>query len=457
MIRSESWCDIDTSRYRLDLQLGIPQSRLQGTLEWWMGDPGLCRDPDRHPYLVLAEIAAREWGSMQEVMQAVAQSTEASGPILVSVSPAPGEPYMQEISSYQIVPSPGLRSFVLLLSRICPVIASPGSLADDITRGTQASFSTVRSLLPGDSTLSPCRNTEMRKTSSNTTKCPTATLQSLKNRNNEPVLIDILRIILRREEYPVAVYDLSQKKWLHPSESVMRKNARLSLRSFRIGKGYQITRSMYREAPQIYVISDLHLGHANGIPRYKRPFLLSDPGEMDRVLIRNWNWTVKEGDATVFLGDLAFMSPNPPESYLRRLHGSIFFLEGNHDPYSPTMSHCLLMRYKGVPYLFIHNPEELVKPFDGWVIHGHVHNKELANYPFFNPDKRTVNVSAEMIGYRPISLDEIHSLVAGTDEVILFRDLSQADEMVRDDPVVANCRFPEKGYDAGKARVFLHS
>ena len=420
-----------------------------------MGDPGLCRDPDRHPYLILAEIAAREWGSMQEVMQAIARSNEASGPILVSVSPAPGEPSMPEISSYQIVPSPGLRSFVIQLSRICPVIASPGSLADDITRGKQAPYSTVRPLPPGDCT-SPHRWKNRTETpGSNTTDCPRTTLQSLKNRNNEPILVEILRIVLRREEYPVAVYDLPQKKWLRPSESVKRKNARQSLRSFRIGKGYQITRSMYREAPQIYVISDLHLGHANGIPRYKRPFLLSDPGEMDRVLIRNWNWTVKEGDATVFLGDLAFMSPNPPESYLGRLHGSILFLEGNHDPYSPYMSHCLLMRYKGMPYLFIHNPEELVKPFDGWVIHGHVHNKELANYPFFNPDKRTVNVSAEMIGYRPISLDDIHTLVTGTDEVILFRDLSRADEMTRDDPAVANCCSP--GIDAGKARVFLHS
>ena len=86
-----------------------------------------------------------------------------------------------------------------------------------------------------------------------------------------------------------------------------------------------------------------------------------------------------------------------------------------------------------------------MKPFDGWVIHGHVHNKELAKYPFFNPDKRTVNVSAEMIGYRPISLDEIHTLVTGADEVILFRDLSRADEMTGEDPAVGNCCLPEQG------------
>ena len=144
-----------------------------------MGDPGLCRDPDHHPYLILAEIAAREWGSMQDVMQAIARSTDASGPILVSVSLAPDKPYVPEISSYQIVPSPGLRSFVLLLSRICPVIASPGSLADYITRGTQAPFSTVRPLPPGDSTSPPLRKIGTGKPGSNTTEGTTTTLRSL--------------------------------------------------------------------------------------------------------------------------------------------------------------------------------------------------------------------------------------------------------------------------------------
>ncbi len=180
MTRSESCGDTDTSRYRVDLQFGIPHSRLQGALEWWMGDPGLCRDPDRHPYIVLAEIAAGELGSMQEVMQAIARSTEASGPILVSVSLAPDVPYVPEISCYQIVPSPGLRSFVLLLSHICPVIASPGSLADYITRGTQAPFSTVRPLPPGDSASPPSRKICTRKPNSTTTEGTITTLHSLK-------------------------------------------------------------------------------------------------------------------------------------------------------------------------------------------------------------------------------------------------------------------------------------
>ncbi|MFA5001472.1 MAG: hypothetical protein WC502_00680, partial [Methanolinea sp.] len=101
----------------------------------------------------------------------------------------------------------------------------------------------------------------------------------------------------------------------------------------------------------------------------------------------------------------------------------IFYLEGNHDIYYSYMSHCLFMNYHGIPFLFIHDPEELVRPFDGWVVHGHVHNKNLADFPFFNPYEKRVNVSAEMIGYRPIPLDEIFRLVQGTTDILDFRNV----------------------------------
>ncbi|MGB4235118.1 MAG: metallophosphoesterase [Methanoregulaceae archaeon] len=422
----------DTSRYRLDLRLGIPSSRLQGALEWWIGDTGLCRDPDRHPYLVLAEISSGEWGSQHEIMQAVSRSAEVSGPILISVNQVTHVQSEPVVSFYQVFPSPGLRSFVFFLSRICPVTARPGSLADRIACGTPVPFTIVPPLPARDLRAHPHRLKGEKKSSvaiRNKKDQSNLISQLPEEGNGDPVYIEILRICLRKDGLPVAEYDLSQKKWLDASKSYLRKNARPSLRRFRIGKGYQMTRSRFLDEPQIYVISDLHLGHVNSIFRYKRPFLPSDPGEMDRVLIRNWNWTVKENDTVIFLGDLSYMSTISLESYLERLKGCIFYIEGNHDPYYPFMSHCLLMRYRGTPYLFIHNPEELVEPFEGWVIHGHVHNKDLVRYPFFNPHRRTVNVSAEVIGYRPISLDEIHNFIMEIDEVLSFRDLSLQDRI----------------------------
>jgi hypothetical protein len=149
-------------------------------------------------------------------------------------------------------------------------------------------------------------------------------------------MVDILRIVLRKGGQMIAEYDLVRKKWLQSAESSKGKNAKASLRSYRIRKGFQMTRPALSPEPEILVISDLHLGHRNSIPRYKRPFFCGNIHEMDRVIIRNWNWSVKESDIVIFLGDLSFMSEEKPESYLGKLGGSIFYLEEITTPTTPT-------------------------------------------------------------------------------------------------------------------------
>jgi hypothetical protein len=47
-----------------------------------------------------------------------------------------------------------------------------------------------------------------------------------------------------------------------------------------------------------------------------------------------------------------------------------------------------------------------------------------------------------MIGYRPISLKEIHDLVTGTQEVIRFRDFEKRDLPEMDRPLIAESNCP---------------
>jgi calcineurin-like phosphoesterase family protein len=47
----------------------------------------------------------------------------------------------------------------------------------------------------------------------------------------------------------------------------------------------------------------------------------------------------------------------------------------------------------------------------GWHIHGHVHNNDLNNYPCIHPGRKTVNASAELLGYRPLSFDRLTRLL----------------------------------------------
>lgn len=58
----------------------------------------------------------------------------------------------------------------------------------------------------------------------------------------------------------------------------------------------------------------------------------------------------------------------------------------------------------------MHDPH---RPFgyEGWIIHGDKHNNNLDKYPFINQENRTVNVSAELVNYTPLSLERLVSLI----------------------------------------------
>ena len=411
--------------YRLDLRLGIPRARMKGALEWWLGDPGLCRGLEQHPYLILLEIDSTRANDADRIMHAVSRIIEGSGPIQVLVSLIEEIP-REDGSLYRVEPSAGLDDFVLLFTRAFPVIVNQGTLAYSICEGTSGSFMAFHPVRLRDPARSGFGTPKKdKKEGPLQTKGAGGRQYFAPSSGNTVVPIDIFRIVLRKNDIPLAEYDLIHKRWLSPAESETGRVARSALRRFRIARGYQMCAPARRKEEGKYIISDLHLGHVNSIARYKRPFFPGDIREMDRVLIRNWNWTVNEADTVFYLGDLSYMSEREPEDYLRQLAGNIIYVEGNHDPCIPEMPHSILLKHRDVSYLLIHDPDELTRPFPGWVIHGHVHNKDLSKYPFFNPGKRTINVSAEMVGYRPISLDEIHDLVTGTSETLEFRELSQ--------------------------------
>jgi calcineurin-like phosphoesterase family protein len=61
----------------------------------------------------------------------------------------------------------------------------------------------------------------------------------------------------------------------------------------------------------------------------------------------------------------------------------------------------------------------LPREFKGWIIHGHHHNNHPNIFPFFDPEKKRVNVSVELVKYQPVSLDYIHSLIQEGHEKII--------------------------------------
>lgn len=155
---------------------------------------------------------------------------------------------------------------------------------------------------------------------------------------------------------------------------------------------------------------------------------------MENSLINNWNEKVSYGDVVLFGGDLAMAPAGKAVKYLKKLNGKTVVITGNHDSFSkwkasfPVLeSEYFEYEYYGTYYEFYysHWPENYsennkrgdnrVEPkysnppdwFNGWNIHGHVHNNDIENYPFVNPEDKRVNVGAELLGYTPIHMNEL--------------------------------------------------
>lgn len=182
----------------------------------------------------------------------------------------------------------------------------------------------------------------------------------------------------------------------------------------------------------IYLISDTHFGHENIIDYCDRPFDSLD--EMESSLINNWNSKVEHDDTVLFGGDLAMAPAREAASYSNRLSGNLVVLMGNHDSFSKWRSSFPVFEseyfrynYYGDEYEFYysHWPDnyhkenkrsddreepkhsELPNWFDGWEIHGHVHNNDLDNFPLIDPNKKRINVGAELLAYTPIEMNEL--------------------------------------------------
>ncbi|MBA7660055.1 hypothetical protein ES703_68054 [subsurface metagenome] len=149
----------------------------------------------------------------------------------------------------------------------------------------------------------------------------------------------------------------------------------------------------------VFFISDLHFNHKNIIRYCRRPFASVE--EMNRTLIANWNSVVGKDDFVFFLGDLTFGRPSP---WLRMLNGTIVIIKGSHDRYGLRSVY-----YDG--FLLIHDPAFVPSSWPGWTIHGHMHNNDTANYPFFNRERKTINVSVELVNYTPVSLEKIRETI----------------------------------------------
>lgn len=211
--------------------------------------------------------------------------------------------------------------------------------------------------------------------------------------------------------------------------------------------------------------SDLHLGHFNILRYSNRPFFSKEEKELlekadklgkndipiemqnaiskikrevteqhDEALIQNWNNCVKPGDEAYFLGDFTFSRERAME-YRRRLNGTIFFIEGNHDKPAFQIRESFSW-YRQVREVRVNSQDIFLSHYAHrvwssshhgvWHLYGHSHNS-LPDDPNSMSFDVGIDATANRLAgfptggvfdgtkpadYRPMSFDEVKAVMA---------------------------------------------
>jgi|AntRauMinimDraft_3_1070383.scaffolds.fasta_scaffold00725_7 calcineurin-like phosphoesterase family protein len=162
-----------------------------------------------------------------------------------------------------------------------------------------------------------------------------------------------------------------------------------------------------------YLISDTHFDDPEILEESQRDF--DGITEMNQTIIRNWNDMVDETDAVLFGGDLTHSGVDKQGFYewVYTVNGIELILRGNHDPYNRSeLADAALpivetheFSYGGYDFQCSHKYSTVPERAEEWCIHGHNHHHR----PFLDVENNRINISADVLGYTPIALDELIS------------------------------------------------
>ncbi len=165
----------------------------------------------------------------------------------------------------------------------------------------------------------------------------------------------------------------------------------------------------------VFVISDHHFGHAN-ILKFKglndKPLrVFDDLNHMHEYMVEAWNSVVRPQDKVYHLGDVIVKAND--WKILSRLNGHKRLVLGNHDypdmklyaPYFESVYGTRLIDKLLLSHIPVH-PFSLGKAIAN--VHGHVHSN-VADDHF---GLQYINVSVEVVDYKPVSLEDLKSLAA---------------------------------------------
>ena len=159
----------------------------------------------------------------------------------------------------------------------------------------------------------------------------------------------------------------------------------------------------------VYVISDLHLGHKN-ILNFEPNYRFGDTvEEHDHILIERIKSVVKSRrDRLIILGDICMKEELMP--MLDEIPGEKILVRGNHDQFDDEVYRKYfkkihgILHYKG--FWLTHAPIHPVELRGKKNVHGHVHSNSIRNH-YHEKDERYINACVENCEGYPINFNDI--------------------------------------------------
>jgi calcineurin-like phosphoesterase family protein len=171
----------------------------------------------------------------------------------------------------------------------------------------------------------------------------------------------------------------------------------------------------------IYFTADWHLNHKNILKYCDRPF--KNVHHMNRIILDNYDNTVKEDDHVYFLGDLTMESSSSKSKFVnlfQDLPGHKKLVLGNHDKFKPFDYHD--MGFESVhtllntsfnhidlslgtsEFFMVHDPAYAYLPNTVWLC-AHIHN----HWKSQRTDNNIIliNVGVDVWDFKPVSFGRV--------------------------------------------------
>jgi calcineurin-like phosphoesterase family protein len=176
----------------------------------------------------------------------------------------------------------------------------------------------------------------------------------------------------------------------------------------------------------IYYISDIHFDDQKVFDKCLRPF--ENLKQYEQEIIKKWNSKVKNSDEIYILGDIAVNNAKKAIEIISKLNGNKHLIIGNHDmnffemynssKIFKSIEFIELINDKGRKVCLCHYPLMDWMEFNsgGYHVYGHIHNKtKSTDYAYYQikeyfKDKLAFNASVDVIGYEPVTLDQMIKL-----------------------------------------------